>query len=54
MRAEAAAFRVEVRSEHVAIRSELRAGDDETRRYMRVLHEEVIDRIKWLGEKWNP
>jgi hypothetical protein len=29
----------------------MKAGVDETRRYMRVLHEEVIARIKLLGER---
>jgi hypothetical protein len=28
----------------------MRESEDETRRLMRVLHEEVIDRIKTLGE----
>ena len=31
-------------------RRQLRRGDRKTRRYMRVLHEEVIGRIKLLGE----
>lgn len=34
-------------------RALIKAGDDETHRYMRVLHEDVIERIKWLGERWN-
>ena len=53
-------FRTEVRGEFSAVReemrheiqrtidllrSEIRAGDAETRRYMRVLHEEVLTRI---------
>jgi hypothetical protein len=49
-------FRAEVRVEFSAVRQELqgmvqmlrteiRAGDAETRRYMRVLHEEVLTRI---------
>ena len=33
-----------------ALREEIRAGDEETRRYMRVLHEEVIYRISLIGE----
>ena len=47
-------LRAEMRAEFSAVRAELRGeikdGDEETRRYMRVLHEEVIDRIKTIGE----
>lgn len=32
------------------LRMEIKAGDEETRRLMRVLHEEVIARIAMLGE----
>ena len=32
------------------LRAEIREGDQETRRYMRVLHEDVIARIAALGE----
>ena len=32
------------------LREEIRAGEEETRQYMRVLHEEVIQRIATLGE----
>ena len=32
------------------LRAELRAGDEETRRHMRVLHEDVISRIALLQE----
>ena len=32
------------------IRAEIRQGDGETRRYMRVLHEDVIARLAALGE----
>jgi len=32
------------------IREEIRLGDEETRRYMRVLHEEVISRIATIQE----
>jgi chromosome segregation ATPase len=35
------------------LRQEIRAGDEDTRRYMRVLHEEVLSRIALLGERWN-
>ena len=47
-------LREEMRAEFSAVRQELRAeirqGDEETRRYMRVLHEEVIARIATLGD----
>ena len=29
----------------------MREGDEETRRYMRVLHEEVIERIATISER---
>jgi len=35
------------------LRGEIRAGDEETRRQMRVLHEEVISRIALLDETLN-
>ena len=48
-------FRTEVTAEFSAtrdtLRAEIKAGDEETRRYMRVLHEEVISRIKTIGER---
>lgn len=47
-------LRQEMRAEFSAVRQELRAeirqGDEETRRYMRVLHEDVIARIAALGD----
>jgi len=49
---EVTSFRAEVRNEFAAMRAELRAemhaGDEETRRYMRVLHEDLISRIALL------
>lgn len=42
--------RVEARAEFAAVRAEMHAGDEETRRYMRVLHEDVISRITLLQE----
>ncbi|OFV91562.1 MAG: hypothetical protein A3G76_07055 [Acidobacteria bacterium RIFCSPLOWO2_12_FULL_65_11] len=39
-----------LREEIATSRQETTAGDEETRRYMRVLHEEVISRIKAIGE----
>ena len=35
----------------VNVRQEIRQGDEETRRFMRVLHEDVIARIAVLGEQ---
>ncbi len=32
------------------LRTEIRQGDEETRRYMRILHEEVISRITTIQE----
>ena len=33
-----------------ALETKIREGDEETRRYLRVLHEDVISRIATLGE----
>jgi hypothetical protein len=41
-------LRDEMRAEFSATRAKMRAGDEETRRYMRVLHEDVITRISML------
>ncbi len=41
---------INVREEFAALRQEIRAGDEETRRLMRVLHEEVISRLALLDE----
>ena len=43
-------LRKEMRDEFAAAHREIRDGDEETRRYMRVLHEDVIARIAALGE----
>ena len=43
-------LRDEMRLGFSAVRQEIREGDEETRRYMRVLHEDVIARIAALGE----
>ena len=43
-------LRDEMRVEFYAVRAEIREGDEETRRYMRVLHEEVLSRIATLAE----
>lgn len=41
---------VELRGDVAASRDELRAGIDDTRREMRVLHEDVLERIAVIGE----
>jgi predicted nucleic acid-binding Zn-ribbon protein len=41
---------INVREEFAAIRQEIRTGDEETRRQMRILHEEVISRLALLDE----
>jgi hypothetical protein len=47
-------LRADIRAEISSLRAELltviRAGDEETRRYMRVLHEEVMARLATLQE----
>jgi len=54
LHAEMHELRGELRGEMQRLREELRAeireGDQETRRYMRVLHEDVIARIAALGD----
>ena len=58
IRAANAALRNELRAEIRAandalrdeLRSEIRGGEEETRRYMRILHEEVLDRLARLDE----
>jgi hypothetical protein len=47
LQAEIRASRDSLKSE---LQAEIRSGDEETRRYMRVLHEEVISRIATIGE----
>ena len=47
-------LRDEMRVEFSAVRAEIREGDEETRRYMRVLHEEVLSRITTLDESRRP
>lgn len=54
LRDEFVSIRVEVRNEFGALRGELRSGDEETRRQMRVLHEEVISRIALILEGLGP
>jgi uncharacterized coiled-coil protein SlyX len=43
-------LRTGMHDEFSAVREEIRLGDEETRRYMRVLHEEVISRIATIQE----
>ena len=43
-------FRAELQTNADSLRAEIREGDEETRRFMRVLHEDVIARIAALGE----
>jgi hypothetical protein len=53
MRVEFSATRAETRAgdERMiqTLRQEIRDGDEETRRFMRILHEEVLERMKFLG-----
>jgi predicted phage gp36 major capsid-like protein len=55
MRAEFSATRAEARlgDERVmqTLRDEIREGDEETRRFMRVLYEDLVRRIELLGER---
>ena len=48
-------LREEIRAgdEHVVqtLRQEIRTGDEETRRFMRVLYEDLVERIEILGGK---
>jgi predicted nucleic acid-binding Zn-ribbon protein len=48
LRSEVSAEFSAVRTEFSRLRQEMKDGDEETRRYMRVLHEEVISRIRTL------
>ena len=42
-------FQVEVRAEFSATRAEIREGDEETRRLMRVLFEDLVHRISLIN-----
>jgi hypothetical protein len=44
------AVRAEMHHEFSGVREEIRLGDEETRRYMRVLHEDVISRLATIQE----
>ena len=59
-RGEFSAVREEMRAgfakvdeDFVRMREEMRQGDEDTRRYMRVLHEDVIARIAVLSEQFR-
>jgi uncharacterized coiled-coil protein SlyX len=54
MHDEFSAVRTEMRDEFSAVREELRLGGEETRRYMRVLHEDVISRLATIQEGHDP
>ena len=43
-------LRAELQSTTASLRAEIREGDEETRRFMRVLHEDVIARLAALAE----
>ena len=43
-------LRNEMYEQFSAVRAEIKGGDEETRRYMRVLHEEVLSRIATIQE----
>jgi len=50
MRGEFSAVRAEAQALKGQLRVEIREGDEETRRHMRVLHEEVIGRLRAIQE----
>ena len=47
-------LREEMREELSAIRTEMKAADDETRVFMRVLYEDVLSRLEAIGEGYDP
>ncbi|MEQ1759436.1 MAG: hypothetical protein ABL986_14035 [Vicinamibacterales bacterium] len=54
LRADMEAMGASLRADMQAIGARVDAGDEETRRYMRVLHEDVISRIAAIGEGRPP
>lgn len=50
LRGEVGDLRAEVHGMRDDLRSEIRAGDQETRNFMRALHEDTIARIATMGE----
>lgn len=51
VRAEVSAVRQDLQGAVQVLRAEIRAGDAETRRYLRVLHEEVLSRIAGIHRR---
>ena len=51
VRAEFSAVRQDMQGMVQMLRAEIRAGDAETRRFMRVLHEEVLSRIAAISRR---
>jgi hypothetical protein len=49
-----AALRDDIEETRSVLREEIRAGDEETRRYMRMLHEDVIARLALIQEGQRP
>ena len=45
------AVQSELRQSHDSLRQEIRDVDEQTRRYKRVLHEDLVERIKTIGER---
>ena len=43
-------FRVAMRNEFSAMRTEMKRADDDTRVFMRVLYEDVLSRLEIIGE----
>ena len=43
-------LREEIRTEFSAVRDEVRSGDEETRRHLRLLHDTLIARLSALGD----
>jgi hypothetical protein len=46
----AAALRAEMRAGNQALKKTIEDGDEQTRRYMRVLYEDLVERIATLDE----
>jgi len=40
-----------IRHLEVSLREEMRAGDEETRRFMRILHEDLVARLALISER---
>ena len=51
VRADVSAIRQDLQGAVQQLRAEMRAGDAETRRYLRVLHEEVLSRIAGIHRR---